>query len=308
MTVEKDCLVRELLRNRFSGRRIHFLREKGRILLNGEPVTVLARAKKGDALTLLFKETLSFDYPPQDMGVIPVYSDEDVTVVYKPAGVPSMPAAPHFDGNLFNNLKLLYPDGVFRVVTRLDKDTSGLVLLANNALSHSILHDEMNTIEKTYTALVEGKLTLTGEINAPIAASQTAKREVGEGGKPSLSRIIGVEPLGGATLVTLRPVTGRTHQLRVHLAHVGHPIVGDLLYGGRSAAEILKSFPDLFGQMDEGAQAAPVRLREGQLLCCNGLTFIHPLKRQKMAIFTDGKGEISGQNKIFTINSQKTPV
>ncbi|MBE7089668.1 MAG: RluA family pseudouridine synthase, partial [Clostridiales bacterium] len=173
--IEKDCLLRDFLRNRYKGRRIHFLREKGCIFVNGEPCTVAQTVKTGDVLRLVFKEELTFDYPPQDMGIREVYSDEDVLVVYKPEGVPSMPAAPHFDGNLFNGLKFLYPDGVFRVVTRLDKDTSGLVLVAKNALAHSVLHEQMEFVEKTYTALVEG-VAETCCIDLPICTGKTARR------------------------------------------------------------------------------------------------------------------------------------
>ena len=248
--LERDCGIRDFLRARYSGRRLHFLREEGCVLLNGEPAKISDRARAGDRLTLIFKETASFDYAPEDLGIVPVYEDEDVLVVIKPKGVPSMPAAPHFTGNLFCGLKFLYPDGVFRVVTRLDKDTSGLVLLAKNAAAHSFFYKNMREIEKTYIAVAEGELTAPLEIDAPIAADSGPKRYVAESGKPAKTHIIAAKPHSEGTLVTVKISTGRTHQIRVHLAHIGHPIVGDPLYGGGG---------------------------EGQLLCCAGLSFAHPV-------------------------------
>ena len=191
---------------------------------------------------------------------------------------PSMPAAPHFDGNLFNGLKFLYPDGVFRVVTRLDKDTSGLVLVAKNALAHSVLFEEVRFIEKTYTALVEGELSPI-VIDAPIVSDGSAARRVGEGGKPAITRIIDAKPRGDASLLTIVTETGRTHQIRVHLSHVGHPLVGDVLYGARQGG--------------------------GQLLCCTGIGFIHPVTRQKMEFFIDGEAEIDQRRQKIMKKSEK---
>lgn len=278
--IEGECLIRDYLRRRYSGRRIHFLREKGCLLLNGTPVTVADRAMKGDLLTLIFKETESFDYQPIDLGVRTIYTDEDILVVYKPAGVASMPVAPHFSANLLNGVKFLYSEGVFRVVTRLDKNTSGLVLLTKNALSHSILHEEVRSIKKTYTALVEGNLSAPITIDAPICSDGGAKRFVAEGGKPAKTRIIASNPIGDNSLLTIQIDTGRTHQIRVHTAHVGHPIVGDGLYGAKDNL--------------------------GQMLACTGLEFVHPITRAKMEFFIDKTEEIRRRFAIFTINSQKT--
>lgn len=278
-TIEKDCLLRDFLRNRYSGRRIHFLREGGKMKLNGKPVTVKASLRVGDVLELIFTEQGEFDYIPEDLGIKEIYSDEDVLVVYKPAGIPSMPAAPHFTGNLFNGLKYLYPEGVFRVVTRLDKDTSGLVLIAKNALSHSILHEEISSLKKTYVALCEGQVSAPMIIEQPISEGETARRMVGDGGKPSKTRIIEAIPRFGGTLVTLVPETGRTHQLRAHLSYVGHPIVGDALYGASSGG--------------------------GQLLACVSLAFTHPVSRGNICIFIDGEGEIRQRFEVFTKLSQK---
>lgn len=265
LAVEKDCLIRDLLRARFSGRRIHFLREKGHLLKNGQPVTVAERAERGDKLTLIFKETGSFDHPPQNLGIQVIYEDEDILVCYKPRGIPSMPAAPHFDNNLYNGIKFLRPEGVFRVVTRLDKDTSGIVLMAKNALAHSLLHENMADISKTYAALVRGDVSAPLTIDAPILSDGGRKRRVSPEGKPAITRIIGAKRMGENTCLTVRPETGRTHQIRVHLAYIGHPIVGDPLYG-------------------EGG--------DGQLLCCCGLEFAHPVTGEKLGFYIDGEADL----------------
>lgn len=274
LKIERDCLLRDFLRNRFSGRRIHFLREKGHILLNGQPASVTAHAKAGDAVRLVFSEQLTFDYPPQDMGLREIYSDEDVLVVYKPSGVASMPVAPHFSANLLNGIKFLYPQGVFRVVTRLDRNTSGLVLLAKNALSHSILHENIRLIKKTYTAVCVGELIAPVTVDAPIISDGGAKRRVGEGGKPSKTHVIASKPHPSGSLVTVVTETGRTHQIRVHLAFIGHPLCGDLLYGSPSL----------------GSNGAG-----GHLLCCSGVEFIHPITGKNMKFSIDGEADLASR-------------
>jgi len=277
--IEKEALLRDFLRSRYSGRRIHYLREDGRMKVNGAPVTVNFRLHPGDELTLSFCETETFDYPPQDMGLKPVYEDEDVLVVYKPAGVPSMPAAPHFDKNLFNGLKFLYPQGVFRVVTRLDKDTSGLVLVAKNALSHSILYEEIRTVQKTYTALSEGCPDGPFTVELPVGDGEGAARVSSEDGKPAITHVIAVKRLAEGSLLTIRTETGRTHQIRLHLSKVGYPLVGDALYGSKTGG--------------------------GQLLACTGISFSHPITREKLDFFMDGEREILDRFKNFTKLSQK---
>ena len=280
--IEKDCLIRDFLRSRYSGRRIHFLRDGGRMFLNGREVTVRDTATAGDRLELIFSEQGEFNYPPEDLGLKAVYSDEDILVVYKPAGVPSMPAAPHFNGNLFNGLSFLYPNTVFRVVTRLDKDTSGLVLVAKNALSHSILHEEIRSVEKVYTAVCEGAVPAPLIIDAPIANGETAKRVINEGGKPSKTHVIASKWLGAdgnISIVTLRLETGRTHQIRVHMAHAGYPLVGDALYGSKTGG--------------------------GQLLACTSISLNHPVSREKLTFSIDGEGEMIARIKNFTNLSQK---
>ena len=261
-----DCLIRDFLKSKYSYRQIHFLSEGGKIFLNGQEVTVRKRAAAGDKLTLVFEEKLTFNYPPQDVGLRIVYEDEDIAVVYKPRGVPSMPVAPHFDKNLFNGLAFLRPNVVFRVVTRLDKDTSGLVLLAKNALSHSVLYDKVREIKKQYVALAEGEVVAPLEICAPILSTGEQKRIVSDSGKIAITKVVKSKPCDNNSLVWLNLLTGRTHQIRVHMSHVGHPLVGDLLYGSKTGG--------------------------GQMLTCEGLELFHPVTGEKVSVFIDGEKEI----------------
>ena len=211
--IERDCLLRDFLRNRFSGRRIHFLRQGGCMYADGEEVTVNARLKAGQELVLVFTENEEFDYAPKDLGVKIIYEDDDVAVAYKPSGVASMPVAPYYDENLLNGLAFLRSGITFRVVTRLDKFTSGLVLLAKNALAHSVLNENHGKTEKFYTAVAEGNVPAPLEIIAPIKSGEGKKRFAGEGGKPAKTLVTAAEQcafLNGCSLLKIKTFTGRT--------------------------------------------------------------------------------------------------
>ena len=264
--VPTNCILRDFLRSKYSGRRIHFLREGGKIFLNAKEVTVRAKAKAGDKLTLIFSEQESFNYAPKDMGLKAVYEDEDLLVVFKPKGVACMPVAPHFNANLLNGLAFLRPNVVFRVVTRLDANTSGLVLVAKNALSHSILYDKVREMQKTYVALAEGEVTAPQTIDMPIFSDGGRKRLVDERGKRAITQILSSQKMGENSLLKINLLTGRTHQIRVHLSHVGHPLVGDDLYGSKTSG--------------------------GQILVCESLSFVHPITEKAVEVHTDAIQEV----------------
>lgn len=215
------------------------------ILLCGRRVTVRAVVQAGDLLELALTD------PPEALGPEPValpleilYEDADLVVPSKPGNMPTHPSHNHHRDTVANALAYRYRNAgsayVFRPINRLDRETSGLLLVARNRLSAGRLTGSMQSgqIHKTYLAVLQGELTPdVGEINLPLHRSQASiiVREVcppdAPDAEPSLTRYRVLERRAGYTLVEASPVTGRTHQLRVHFAAGGCPIVGDSLYG-----------------------------------------------------------------------------
>ncbi len=261
--IDSDCILRDWLKKRFSKRRVLSLKRNGGMTVGGIPVRADQRMLAGQVIRLEFTEDKERDFSPKDLGLKVVYEDEDVTVIHKGRGVTSMPTRRHLDDSILNGMKLIYPDRTFRVVTRLDKDTEGLVLLANNAVTHSRLKD----VKKIYVAVVKGVLKEEITVNAPIARGERIKRYVG-GDIECLSVMTPLWWGKTYSAVLMQPVTGRTHQLRVHSAYVGHPIVGDTLYGD-----------------GEG------EYNSGQMLACVELNIVHPTTLKKVTVTLDGLRE-----------------
>lgn len=161
-----------------------------------------------------------------------VYEDERLLAVSKAAGVPVIPGRGDV-GEPLNSRLARQAGGRVYVVHRIDREASGLVLFAKDAETHRRLCSlfEARAVHKTYLAAVLGRMTGEGSIDRPLRAFGSGRMGVGAGGKPSLTRWRAVRDLPGGTLVEAEPVTGRRHQLRVHLYSVGHPILGDPLYG-----------------------------------------------------------------------------
>ncbi len=171
-----------------------------------------------------------------------VYEDEDILVVNKPAGLPIHPSQNHYEDSLANAVMAYYKEQgenfVFRCINRLDRNTSGLTLIAKNMLSSAILSQDVmkRDIHRTYLALVERSQQLpdSGTIEAPIARvdGSTILREVNfETGDYALTKYWKLADFDDATLLKLQLGTGRTHQIRVHMSYIGHPLLGDDLYG-----------------------------------------------------------------------------
>ena len=217
----------------------------GRILVNGQAKKAKYAVKEGDVISYELPEPEVVEYVAEDIPLEIVYQDEDVAVINKPQGMVVHPSAGHTSGTLVNALMYHIQDlsginGVLRpgIVHRIDKDTSGLLMIAKNDQAHVALADELKDKKslRKYWAIVHGNLPNDrGVIEAPIGRSEKdrKKQAVTAKGKPALTRFQVLERFGDYTLVELQLETGRTHQIRVHMAYIGHPVAGDEVYGPR---------------------------------------------------------------------------
>ena len=232
-------------------------RERLKVLIAGGQVSrdgLLARdpakrAAAGEAFAVAVPLPAPAHNEAQDIPLVVAYEDEHLIVIDKPAGLVVHPAAGNLDGTLVNALlhhcggSLSGIGGVARpgIVHRIDKDTSGLMVAAKTDRAHEGLARQFaaHSIERRYLAVTRGKPTPSaGIVDAPLARSARDRKKVAivEGGKRAVTHYRTLEPLTGAALVECRLETGRTHQVRVHMASLGHPLVGDPVYGGRMPA------------------------------------------------------------------------
>ena len=219
--------------------------KNGQILVNGLAKKAKYAVKEGDVISYEIPEPEVVEYVAEDLPLEIVYQDEDVAVVNKPQGMVVHPSTGHTSGTLVNALMYHIKDlsginGVLRpgIVHRIDKDTSGLLMIAKNDQAHLALADELKDKKslRKYWAIVHGNLPNDrGVIEAPIGRSEKdrKKQAVTAKGKPALTRFQVLERFGDYTLVELQLETGRTHQIRVHMAYIGHPVAGDEVYGPR---------------------------------------------------------------------------
>lgn len=217
----------------------------GQVLVNGQAKKAKYTVQAGDVLTYQVPEVEEVDYVAEDIPLDIVYQDEDVAVVNKPQGMVVHPSAGHTSGTLVNALLYHVKDlsainGVLRpgIVHRIDKDTSGLLMIAKNDEAHTRLAEELKAKKslRKYIAIVHGNLPNDrGMIEAPIGRSEKdrKKQAVTAKGKEAVTRFQVLERFGDYTLVELTLETGRTHQIRVHMAYIGHPVAGDEAYGPR---------------------------------------------------------------------------
>lgn len=245
---------------------VNRLKWQEKILVNGVPQHNDYAVKTGDVITAQLDEEEP-NYPPQEGNISVLYEDEHLLAVDKPAGMLIHPSHSKNDGTLANFVLGYYvrtgQKCAFHPVTRLDRDTFGIVLLTKNSHIHALM--QQSDLKKTYHALVSGGPEAeSGIINAPIARKPLPSllREVREDGKPCITEFCVLERCDGYTKLALRPVTGRTHQLRVHCAYMGFPILGDPQYGN--------------GAADYGLPH--------QLLCAKRLEFIHPVTGETMIL------------------------
>ena len=249
-----------------------------KLFVNGIPRHADYPIEIGDVITADLDEPEP-EYPAEDGDFTIVYEDAHILAVDKPAGMLIHPSRSRLTGTLANRvLGYFQRTGqkcAFHPITRLDRDTFGIVLLAKNAHIHGILN-QLHTegkLQKTYHALVfSGPEHDTGIIDAPIARRPLPSllRYVSEEGKPSRTEFSVLERNGSITKLALRPITGRTHQLRVHCAHMGYPILGDPQYGSEES----QRFSTELGF-------------SSQLLCAKSLSFPHPVTGAQMELFSE---------------------
>ncbi|WP_019021763.1 23S rRNA pseudouridine(1911/1915/1917) synthase RluD [Thioalkalivibrio sp. ALE23] len=235
----------------------------------------------GEAVELIPPETPSLEDAPEPIELDILYEDTDVLVIDKPAGLVVHPAAGHRQGTLVNALLHHAPEvGVLPragVVHRLDKDTTGLMVVARNAQAQTALVRQLQerSVHREYRALVHGRVIAGGTVDAPVGRHPVDRKRmaVNPAGKPATTHYRVAERFRGHTLLNARLETGRTHQIRVHMAHLRHPLVGDPVYGGR---------PRPVRGMDESAREAVNGFRR-QALHAARLEFRHPATGEPQA-------------------------
>lgn len=246
----------------------------GNVMVNGKNVKSNYKLKQNDEVSVMIPEPVRLDVLPEKADLDIVYEDGDVLVINKPKGMVVHPAAGNYSGTLVNALMEYCKDdlsdinGVIRpgIVHRIDKDTSGVLVVAKNNIAHEGLSKRLKThdIKRVYVALVEGVIREdTGKIDAPIGRHPVERKKMAvniKSGRRAVTHFKVLERFKNATYIEVRLETGRTHQIRVHMSYIGHPVIGDAVYGKR------KQEYDV----------------EGQALHARVLGFIHPVKDEYM--------------------------
>ena len=252
------------------------LLEEGRVTLDGAPLAKRYKLTGSEILAVSLPDPEPISAVPQNIPLDVVFEDGDVIVVNKPKGLVVHPAPGHPDGTLVNALLYHCGDslsgvgGALRpgIVHRIDRDTSGLIIAAKNDAAHQALSAQLqdHTLARTYECIVTGSLREeAGTVDAPIGRHRTDRKKMAvtdRGGKRAVTHWEVLERFPGYTYVRCRLETGRTHQIRVHMAYIGHPIYGDTVYGAKK----------------------PVPGLTGQCLHAVGLRFVHPRTGEQVEV------------------------
>ncbi len=257
---------------------IQRLIEEGSILVNGQKKKISYKVQIGDSIEINIPEAKETDIKAEDIPLEVVYEDRDIIVVNKPKGMVVHPANGNPDGTLVNAImnickgSLSGIGGEIRpgIVHRLDKDTSGLLIVAKNDLAHINMSTQIKNreVKKIYIALVKGNINENeATINMPIGRSTKDRKKmaVRKEGKEAVTHFKVLKRYGDYTLLKIKIDTGRTHQIRVHMAEIGHPVVGDMVYSK--------------GKNEFGV--------EGQMLHATSLDFKHPITGKEMHLEAD---------------------
>jgi 23S rRNA pseudouridine1911/1915/1917 synthase len=251
------------------------LLEEGAALVNGEAVAKNRKLKSGDTVSLELPPVKETETLPENIPLCIVYEDEDIAVIDKPKCMVVHPAAGNESGTLVNALlyhmgeRLSGIGGERRpgIVHRIDKDTSGLLVVAKNDFAHTVLSEGLKThsIDREYMAVAIGNFKEdSGTVNKPIDRSPRDRKKMAvvAGGREAITHFTVAERFFGYTLLALKLETGRTHQIRVHMSSIGHPLLGDEVYGGTKS---------------------PLKVHlEGQTLHAYRLTLTHPRSGERM--------------------------
>ena len=251
----------------------------GEVLVNGKNVKTGYQLSKGDEVSVTIPEPKELDVEPQKMDLDIVYEDDDVILVNKPKGMVVHPAPGHTTDTLVNGLLYHCKDnlsginGVARpgIVHRIDRDTTGILIVCKNDMSHNSIAAQLkeHSINRRYRALVHGNLKDdTGTVEGPIGRHPIDRKKMSineKNGKPAVTHYTVLERFGNYTLIECKLETGRTHQIRVHMTSIGHPLVGDEVYGPAKC---------------------PFKL-QGQCLHAMVLGFVHPRTGEYMEFSAD---------------------
>lgn len=249
--------------------------EQGNILVNGEKKKTAYKVSNGDIITIEKEEPKEIELKAQNIPIDIIYEDDDIIVVNKPKGMVVHPANGNPDGTLVNAIMAICKDslsgigGEIRpgIVHRLDKDTSGLLIVAKNDKAHVNMSEQIKNheVKKTYIALVRGVFKENeATIDMPIGRSPSDRKKmaVNKNGKNAITHIKVLKRFDKYTLLRVNIETGRTHQIRVHLSHIGYPIVGDYTYSnGKNEFDVI-----------------------GQCLHAQKLEFKHPITQKDMCL------------------------